>query len=134
MSPTLRDALAYFGIARLYSLDFEFQPFDGDNPRPICLCYRELLSGESGKIWLWDAAPPCPFAMTEDEAYISYNFAAEASCFFVLDWPRPLQVIDLYLEYLEVRNTWPETINVGGKKKERKRRAVFRARDARHRH
>jgi hypothetical protein len=117
----LRDALAYFGIARLYSLDFEYQPFDGDNPRPICVCYREILFGENGKIWLWGAAPPCPFAMTEDEAFISYNFAAEASCFFALDWPRPLQVLDLYLEYLQVRNTWQEAINVGGKKKERKR-------------
>jgi hypothetical protein len=58
--------------------------------------------------------------MTSREAFISYNFSAEASCFFELGWPRPTQVIDLFLEYLQIRNTWP-SVHAGDKKKERKR-------------
>jgi hypothetical protein len=122
MIPALRDALIALGIARLYALDFEFQQADGDLPKPICACYRCILTGESGKLWLWgDTAPECPFPATEEIAFAGYNFAAEASCFAVLGWPRPTQVLDLYLEYLQVRNTWPSMIHVGDKKKERKR-------------
>ena len=121
MISALRDALAHFGIARLYAVDFEFQQANGDHPRPICVCYRCLLTGESGKIWLWDSACACPFPMTDQEAFVGYNFAAEASCFAVLGWPRPLQILDLYLEYLQVRNTWPSAIHADNKKKERKR-------------
>jgi hypothetical protein len=60
MIPALRDALAHFGIARLFSVDFEFQQFDGDNPRPICLCYRCLLTGETSKVWLWGTPAGVP--------------------------------------------------------------------------
>jgi hypothetical protein len=59
--------------------------------------------------------------MTADEAFVSYNFAADASCFLVLSWPRPIQVLDLYLEYLQISNTWPTALSVGGQQKERKR-------------
>jgi hypothetical protein len=119
--PVLRDTLASLGIARLYCIDFEFQQLDGDNPRLICVSYRCLITGESGKIWLWDGIPESPFAMTEDEAFVSYNFVAEASCFFAAGWPRPTLVIDLYLEYLQIKNTWRSAVYTGDKKKERKR-------------
>jgi hypothetical protein len=59
--------------------------------------------------------------MTEQDAFIGYNFAAEASCFLALGWPRPTQVLDLFLEYLEIRNTWKSAIHAGDGKKERKR-------------
>jgi hypothetical protein len=121
VNAALRDALARLGVTRLYSIDFEFQPIDGDHPRLICLCYRELFGGGGGKVWLWGRRPACPFAMTSREALVSYNFVAEASCFAILGWPRPTQVIDLFLEYLQVRNTWPSAIGAKDKKKERKR-------------
>jgi hypothetical protein len=118
--PALRNALAHFGIVHLFSVDFEFQQLDGDNPRPICLCYRCLLTGETGKVWLWGLRPACPFVMSSRTAFVSYNFSAEASCIFELGWQRPTQVLDLFLEYLQIRNTWP-SIRAGDKKKERKR-------------
>ena len=68
MIPALRDALAHFGIVHLFSVDFEFQQLDGDNPRPICLCYRCLLTGETGKVWLWGLRPACPFVMSSRTA------------------------------------------------------------------
>jgi hypothetical protein len=121
MISELRDALADHGITRLYALDFEFQPICEGIPKPICVCYRCLLTGVSDKIWLWDGAPACPFAMNEQEAFVGYNFVAEASCFFALGWPRPIQVLDLFIEYLEIRNTWKSAIYAGDGKKERKR-------------
>jgi hypothetical protein len=91
VTPALRGAFAYYGLTRLYSVDFEYQPFDGDNQKPICLCYRDLFSGRSDKVWLWErSSPPCPFAMGEREAFIGYNFAAEAGCFAALGWPKSL--------------------------------------------
>jgi hypothetical protein len=120
VTSALRDALVHFGIARLFSIDFEFQQPDGDNPRPICLCWRDLLGNESGKIWLWDRRRACPFAMTAGEAFVGYNFSAEAGCFAALGWTRPIQVIDLYFEYLQLRNTWPSAVHAGNKKQEHK--------------
>ena len=45
--------------------------------------------------------------MTADTVFISYNIAAETSCFLALGWPRPTNVIDLWLEYVQVCNVWP---------------------------
>jgi DNA polymerase I len=121
VTPELRGALADYGVTRLYSTDFEYQQPDGDNSKPNCLAYRCLLTGRSDTVWLWDNAPACPFEMTEREAFVGYNFAAEAGCFAALGWPKPLQVLDLYLEYLQVRNTWPPAVVTFDEKKERKR-------------
>jgi hypothetical protein len=117
MTPILRDALAHFGVTRLFAVDTEYQQADGDLPKPACVAYRCLLTGVSGKIWLWDRPPPpCPFRMTADESFVGYNFAAEAGVFFALGWPRPINVLDLWLEYIELRNTWPLLADLGKKK------------------
>ena len=46
--------------------------------------------------------------MTAETVLFSYNIAAETSCFLALPtWPRPTNVIDLWLEYGQVVNVWP---------------------------
>jgi hypothetical protein len=107
MTPAVMDALAYFGLTRPIFLDFEYFAPAGCNPRPICVAWICPTTGESGTRWLWDEPQPCPFSMSAGTVLLSYNIAAEVSCFLALGWPRPTNVIDLWLEYGQVCNVWP---------------------------
>jgi hypothetical protein len=107
VTPAVKDALAYFGLTRPIFLDFEYFAPPGYNPRPICVAWECPTTGETGRRWLWDEPQPCPFPMTADTVFISYNIAAETSCFLALGWPRPTNAIDLWLEYGQLCNVWP---------------------------
>jgi hypothetical protein len=107
MTPAVMDALAHFGLTRPIFLDLEFFAPAGCNPQPICIAWICPTTGESGTRWLWDEPQPCPFPMTAETVLFSYNIAAEASCFLSRHWPRPTNVIDLWLEYGQVCNVWP---------------------------
>jgi DNA polymerase I len=107
MTPAVLDALAHFGLTRPIFIDFEFFAPAGCNPQPICIAWICSTTGESGARWLWDKLQSCPFPMTAETVLLSYNVAAEVSCFLALNWPRPTNVIDLWLEYVQVCNGWP---------------------------
>jgi hypothetical protein len=107
MTPQLLSALAVFGLTRPIFLDFEFYPRIGCNPQPICVTWFDYAVSKEGRMWLWGETPPCPFPMTEDTVFIAYNIAAEISCFLALGWPLPTNAIDLWLEYVQHRNTLP---------------------------
>jgi hypothetical protein len=51
--------------------------------------------------------PPCPFALDRSELFIAYAADADIGVFLQLGWPPPLCVIDLYAEFLRVRNGLP---------------------------
>jgi DNA polymerase-1 len=107
MTPAVLDALAHFGLTRPIFIDFEYYAPPGCNPKPICVAWICPTTGESGTRWLWDELQPCPFPITVETILLSYNIAAEVSCFLALGWPRPSNVIDLWLEYGQVCNVWP---------------------------
>jgi hypothetical protein len=59
---------------------------------------------------LWVAGglrPACPFALDRSELFIAYSADAEIGVFLKLGWPPPLCVLDLYTEYLRMRNGLP---------------------------
>jgi DNA polymerase I len=102
------DALAHYGLTRPIFIDFEYYAPAGCNPRPICVAWICPTTGDSGTQWLWDEPPSRPpFPMTVETVFVSYNIAAEVSCFLALNWPRPTNVIDLWLEYVQHLNVWP---------------------------
>jgi hypothetical protein len=118
MTPVMRGALLKVGIEDLIAVDSEFQQDGASLPKPVCLAYRSLMTGVGDVVWLWGRSRPCPFRMAENIAFIAYNFAAEANIMFACGWGRPLNVLDCWLDYIQVRNTWPPA---GVMKKERKR-------------
>jgi DNA polymerase I len=107
MTPAILDALAHFGLTRPIFIDFEYYAPPGCNPKPICIAWIRPTTGESGTRWLWGDPQPCPFPMTVETVLLSYNIAAEVSCFLALGWARPTNVIDLWLEYGQLVNVWP---------------------------
>jgi DNA polymerase I len=50
------------------------------------------------------ARPPYPFGEGGRELFIAYAASAETSCFLTLNWPPPPYVLDLYTEFLALRN------------------------------
>jgi DNA polymerase I-like protein with 3'-5' exonuclease and polymerase domains len=52
-------------------------------------------------------SPVCPFALDRTELFIAYAADAELGVFLQLGWPLPLCVLDLYVEFLRVRNGLP---------------------------
>jgi len=57
---------------------------------------RELRLWRDGLLKLRAA----PFSVGDRSLMVAYAVAAEASCFLVLGWPLPANVVDLYAEHL----------------------------------
>lgn len=82
----------------VYVLDFEFVANDGARQRPICLVYRELISGTENRVWIEEGAA-CPFPTGPDVLFVGFYASAEWGCFLSLGWEVPERCIDLCAEY-----------------------------------
>jgi hypothetical protein len=58
--------------------------------------------------WL-DGAPPVspPWQPTPETLFVTYYGSAEFSCFLALGWPRPVRVLDLFIEFRNKTNGLP---------------------------
>jgi hypothetical protein len=89
----------------IWACDFEFQSYnDGNHGRPVCMVAEELLSGRQIRLWRDDFGPVPPFDIGDDSLFVSYSAGAEFSCFLVLGWKKPAHILDLYVEYIGLRN------------------------------
>jgi hypothetical protein len=80
-------------------LDFESCQPDGGLPDPLCLVAIDLVSGTRIERWLPRSDPgQCPYDTGPDSVFIGHNFAAEALCQRVLEWPAPTYVLDTFVE------------------------------------
>jgi hypothetical protein len=90
---------------RVWCIDFEYHQPRGFRPDPICMVAIDILSGEKIESWLYEKkGVKCPFACDSRELFIAYYAVAEASIFLTYKWPRPLRVLDLYVEFRNLRN------------------------------
>ncbi len=68
-------------------------------PKPVCVVFHEINSGKTQKIWLEGKNPLSfnpPYPMGEDSLFIAYYSSAEWGCHLALNWPLPINVIDIY--------------------------------------
>lgn len=93
----------------IWSVDFEFVSRAGEVPNPvICLVAKELISGETKKMWLVENPPhKPPYSMGEDSLFVAYAATAEMSCHLQLGWDIPTNILDLYVEFLNHTNGLP---------------------------
>ena len=87
----------------VYVLDFEFLANDGERQHPICLVYKELISGTECRMWIEEGAA-CPFPTDSSALFVGYFASAEWGCFLSLSWELPQRCIDLYAEYRLIMN------------------------------
>ena len=100
----MRSALSDF--AYIWHTDSEFESFEGEHPRPICLVAHELRSGKIVRLWQDDlqrlSTPP--YSVGRDSLFVAYYASAEMGCHLALGWPMPIYVLDLFAEFRTLTN------------------------------
>jgi DNA polymerase I len=85
----------------IWVMDTEYQSDGGDRPKVVCLCARELNSGDTIRMFREDLLSwkYAPFDVGKNSIVVAYYAPAELSCFLALGWPLPYRVIDLFVEH-----------------------------------
>ena len=92
---------------------FEEASRSGERPRPVCLVAKELRSGQEWRIWRRQFRPRPPFPIGPDAVFIAYYASAELGCFKALDWPMPVNILDLFVEFRNRTNGLPLPAGAG---------------------
>lgn len=88
---------------KIWAVDFEFLSPPGSPPTPICYVAREVHSGKTIKKWLnGDQSPE--YSTDADALFVAYFASAELGCHISLQWPRPRNIVDLYVEFRNQTN------------------------------
>lgn len=93
--------------------DFEFGAPPGERPAPRCVVARELRTGMEWRVWLDGMKAPCPYPVGPRTLFLAYYASAEIACHLVLGWPVPENVIDLYVEFKNLKNVFSSTVRPG---------------------
>jgi hypothetical protein len=104
----LAEALAAKGYCRAWVIDSEYRQPWGERPVPHCIVAYCVITGETIRYWcggnIW---PPCPFTFDGSEVFVTWAADAEVGCFLQLGWPVPPYILDLFPEFLRMRNGHP---------------------------
>ncbi len=98
----------------IWACDFEFQREDNrEHPIPVAFTALEINSGRTVRIFQEElrALRAAPFDTSERACMVAFSSGAEASCFSVLGWPTPANVIDPYAEHLLEMNGRPGRVS-----------------------
>jgi len=87
---------------RVWVLDTEFRTAPGERNNPVCLCARDLHTGEEVEVF-FDRHRENPFIYNA-ALFVGFNTPAEWKTFLALDWELPPTILDLYFEYLRLIN------------------------------
>jgi DNA polymerase I len=79
--------------------DFEYRPDADGRPAPVCASFLEIRSGARVQ-WCEGAfRKEPPFDTGSDMLWVSYHASAETGCHRPLDWPIPVNTLDLEAEF-----------------------------------
>lgn len=84
-----------------YAIDFEYFAAEGERPRPHCLCWVIVETGEEGRLWIDDTTTAPTFG--RDGLIVAHYALAELGCYEALGWATPPRVIDTLAEARVVR-------------------------------
>lgn len=106
----MRIAPGTLGMFReIWLVDFEFRAEAGDRPEPICLVGHELRSDRVLRVWEDEllAMTKPPYSIDRETLFVAYYASAELSCHLALGWHLPERVLDLFVEFRNLRNGHP---------------------------
>ena len=88
----------------VWCADFEFRAPAGERPRPVCMVARELRTGRCVRQWKSEFTTFPPYRTDAKAVFVAYYASAELGCHLALDWPMPVNVLDLYVEFRNATN------------------------------
>jgi DNA polymerase-1 len=97
--------MGFGNFTSIWVADFEFRASPGDRPEPVCLVAKEILTGQTLRLWgddLQRSSPPYP--IDENALFVAFYASAEMSCHLALGWPMPENILDLYVEFRNLTN------------------------------
>jgi DNA polymerase-1 len=105
------EALPYRHVVAV-DFEFDFGGHDsieaagrsGERPRPVCLVAKELHGGKTWRVGLGEFGSMPPFPIGPDALFVAYYASAEFGCFRALNWPMPVNVLDLFVEFRDRTN------------------------------
>jgi hypothetical protein len=95
-----------FGFDEVAVADFEYFAAPGERPLPVCLVAQELVSGRTHRVFqeeLLSMRHP-PYPIGPDVLFVAHYAPAEISCYLVLGWQVPLNIVDTFAEFANLTN------------------------------
>ena len=108
----MNDAYQHVVVA---DFEFEFGGHAGERPRPVCMAAKDLCTGQEWRLWRDEFGPAPPFPIGGNAVFVAYYASAELGCFHALGWPKPANIIDLFVEFRDRTNQIAQRRKPGGK-------------------
>jgi DNA polymerase-1 len=86
--------------------DFEFASLPGEQVQPLCLVAWELCSGRVHRLFGDElrSRPTSPYHTDQGTLFVAFFASAEVNCHLALNWPIPVSILDLYVEFRNITN------------------------------
>src|SRR5262245_33086959 len=97
----------------IWCVDFEFHSGDGERPIPVCYVAHEERSGRRHRVWQSEFGPEPVFSTGPDSLFVCYYASAEITSMLALDWPAPVNILDLFTEFRNHTNGRPTVAGAG---------------------
>jgi DNA polymerase I len=95
-----------YSFRQVWLVDYEFSVPPGEQVAPVCMVAKEFGSGITLKLWQDElqSLTAAPYATDRDALFVAYYASAEMNCHLALNWPMPVNVLDLYAEFRNLTN------------------------------
>jgi hypothetical protein len=80
---------------QVWFVDFEFIAKPGEHPDVVCLCAKELRSGQTIRLWRDQLGTIPPYRTDAGALFVCFAATAEIACHLALGWPVPEKILDL---------------------------------------
>lgn len=88
--------LPLFGrFEEIWLWDFEYMSKPGEHPDVVCLCAKELRTGQTLRLWRDQLGKTPPFRTDAGVLFVCFVANAECACHLALGWPMPAKILDL---------------------------------------
>jgi len=89
---------------QIWFADFEFIPTPGERPDVVCLCAKELRSGQILRLWRNQLGAAAPYRTDANALFVCFVANAECACHLALGWQLPSKIFDLSPVFRSVVN------------------------------
>lgn len=83
----------------LADTEYEFGGVHGNLPRPVCVVFKDLITGREWRLFRGEFGAAPPFDTGPNTLFVAFYASAEIGTFRALGWPTPARILDLFAEF-----------------------------------